>query len=225
MFILNGNKISTFQERFSLLVNGSPKTASQIAASLHVAKQTVSMWLSGARSPKTPTIETIAYHFEVNPLWLCGFDVPRSIPSMPDDFPYEEYGLLPMPKMRRIPLLGDIACGVPILAEENHECSIDIPEHIDADFSLRCKGDSMVDARIFNGDIVYIRQQSDVNDGEIAAVLIDGEATLKRVYKIGRNRLELRAENRAVSPMRYEGEALNSISILGKAVYFTSVVK
>lgn len=81
---------------------------------------------------------------------------------------------------------------------------MDMDESVHADFCLRCKGDSMINARIFDGDIVYIRQQDDVENGEIAAVVIDGEATLKRVYKYP-NRLELRAENPTFPVINIEG--------------------
>lgn len=129
----------------------------------------------------------------------------------------------PMPQLREIPLLGSIACGEPILAQENIEEQLVIPAHIHADFALRCKGDSMVNARIYDGDIVYIRQQPDVEDGEIAAVLIDDEATLKRVYKFA-GRVQLRAENPRYRPMEYSAEDYKTVRVLGKAVAFTAPV-
>ena len=89
--------------------------------------------------------------------------------------------LVPMPTMHTIPLIGSIACGDPITAVENHEGEVNIPDNIHADFALRCKGDSMINARLFDGDIVYIRAQTTVDNGQIAAVIVDGEATLKRV--------------------------------------------
>lgn len=88
-------------------------------------------------------------------------------------------GFVPMPETRKIPLLGSIACGEPILDKQNIEEYISIPKHLQGDFTLTCRGDSMINARIFDGDIVYIRQQETVENGEIAAVLIDNEATLK----------------------------------------------
>lgn len=129
----------------------------------------------------------------------------------------------PLPKMKKVPLLGTIVCGEPILAEENIEDYINMPEDAKGTFALRCKGDSMINARIFDGDIVYIREQPDVENGEIAAVLIDNEATLKRVYKY-ENRIELRPENPTFKVLNYENEELNSIRILGKAVGFYSKV-
>lgn len=132
--------------------------------------------------------------------------------------------IISLPKTKKVPLLGNIACGEPILAEENIEDFIRLDKDIPADFALRCKGDSMINARIFDGDIVYIRQQPDVENGEIAAVLINNEATLKRVYKYP-HRVELRAENPTVKPFEYVDEEINSIRILGKAVAFTSTVR
>lgn len=131
--------------------------------------------------------------------------------------------IMPMPKTYKIPLLGTIACGEPILAAENIEDEVEIPEHIHADFALRCKGDSMINARIHDGDIVYIRQQPAVNNGEIAAVLIDDEATLKRVY-VHSDHVVLQPENPSFDPLVYFGEAMEQIRILGKAVGFTSLL-
>lgn len=132
--------------------------------------------------------------------------------------------IIPMPEMRKIPLIGSIACGAPILAEEHIEEYIDIPRHIHAEFALTCKGDSMINARIFDGDVVYIRQQETVDNGEIAAVLIDGEATLKRV-RLFDDHISLEPENPQYRPLVYWGEEMNSVRILGKAVAFTSAIR
>lgn len=130
--------------------------------------------------------------------------------------------IIPMPQMNKIPLLGTIACGTPILAVENVEEEVFIPENIKADFALRCKGDSMIGAEIYDGDIVYIRRQEEVIDGQIAAVLIEDEATLKRVYyDRDANEIRLAAENPKVKTLLYQGESLNHIKILGKAVGLT----
>lgn len=140
-----------------------------------------------------------------------------------DGFDIYPDNIIPLPKMKKVPLLGTIACGEPILAEENIEDYINMPEKTKGTFALRCKGDSMINARIFDGDIVFIREQPDVESGEIAAVLIDNEATLKRVYKY-ENRIELRPENPTHKVYNYEGEEINKIRIIGKAVGFYSSV-
>jgi len=130
-------------------------------------------------------------------------------------------GLRPLPKQRKIPILGTIACGAPILAQEHIEGYTSLPEDIKADFALVCKGDSMTGARIFDGDLVYIRQQEQVENGQIAAVLIDGEATLKRI-RIYADSLCLQPENPKYAPRIFWGEEMNSLTILGRAVAFTS---
>lgn len=132
--------------------------------------------------------------------------------------------ILPLPSSKAYPLLGDIACGTPILAEENIAEYIQFPDALNADFCLRCKGDSMIEARIHDGDIVFIRQQPEVENGEIAAILIGDETTLKRVYRSG-DTLTLMAANSTYPPMVYTGEQLTSVRILGKAVNFLSTVK
>ena len=132
--------------------------------------------------------------------------------------------IIPMPEMRKIPLLGRIACGAPILAEEHIEEYIDIPKNIHADFALTCQGDSMINARIFDGDIVYIRQQDTVDSGEIAAVLIDNDATLKRI-RIYEDHVSLEPENPQYRPIVLWGEEMNAVRILGKAIAFTSSVR
>lgn len=131
--------------------------------------------------------------------------------------------IIPMPEMRKIPLVGTIACGTPILADQNIEEYVSIPRNITADFALTCKGDSMINARIFDGDVVYIRQQPTVDSGEIAAVLIESEATLKRVQLFD-DHIILQPENPMYKPLAFWGEEMNTVRILGKAVAFTSAV-
>jgi len=133
---------------------------------------------------------------------------------------HELLGLQPMPRFREIPIVGTIACGAPILAQEHIEGYTTVPQEIHADFALVCKGDSMVGARIFDGDMVYIRQQETVENGEIAAVLIDGEATLKRVRCYG-DRISLEPENPLYRPIILWDEEMNRVRILGKAIAFT----
>lgn len=124
-------------------------------------------------------------------------------------------------RTKQIPLLGTIAAGQPIYADEDIKYCLQVTDDIDADFCLKVKGDSMINARIHDGDIVFVRKQPDVLDGEIAAVLIDDEATLKRVYKMP-GRVQLRAENPKYAPMDfYESEGKN-VTILGKAIAFQS---
>ena len=127
-------------------------------------------------------------------------------------------------QLKRFPLLGEIACGEPIFAQEDRETFLIADAEIAADFCLLARGDSMIGARIYDGDAVFIRSQPMVENGEIAAVIIDDEATLKRVYYDREHaRLQLVPENPAYSPLVYVGEELDNIRILGKAVGFMSI--
>ena len=157
----------------------------------------------------------LAEALRTTPAYLMGWESESASPPS---------NIIPMPEMRKIPLVGTIACGLPILAQENIEDYVSIPKDMAGDFALTCKGDSMINARIFDGDIVYIRQQDTVDSGEIAAVLIDGEATLKRV-RLFDDHISLEPENPMYKPLVYWNEEMNDIRILGKAVAFTSTVR
>ncbi len=142
-----------------------------------------------------------------------------------DDMPIDSgANIIVFPAMKKLPLIGAIACGAPILAQEHIEDYVDTPLHINADFALLCKGDSMINARIFDGDVVYIRQQETVENGEVAAVLIDNEATLKRVY-LFTDHIVLEPANPMYKPLAYWNEEMNTVRILGKAVAFVSTVR
>lgn len=134
----------------------------------------------------------------------------------PDNKPPIPAGFQPLPKRDRIPRVGQIACGTPILAEENVEAYDEVPSEWHADFTLLCQGDSM-EPKIKNGDVVAIHCQPMVENGEVAAVLIDGEATLKRVFLFD-DHIELRAENPTFPTILRIGEDMNTITIEGKAV-------
>lgn len=123
------------------------------------------------------------------------------------------------PNTKRVPRLGTIACGEPMLAVEEAEEYDEVPDWTKADFTLMCKGDSMIGARIYDGDIACIRRQPTVENGEIAAVLIEDEVTLKRFEKIGSTVL-LKPENPRYQTMVFTGDSAKSIRILGKATYF-----
>lgn len=128
--------------------------------------------------------------------------------------------------VQSLPLLGNISCGNPILADEHIELYVELTTKIKADFCLKAKGDSMINARIHDGDIVFIRKQDTVENGEIAAVIIGDEATLKRVfYYPDEGKLVLQSENPKYEPFVYIGDELNTVKILGKAVAFQSDIR
>lgn len=122
---------------------------------------------------------------------------------------------------KKVPLLGTIAAGEPIFAEENYDAYIEVENGAPIDFCLKVKGDSMIDARICDGDIVFIRQQPEVENGEIAAVIIDDEVTLKRFYR-NNGGVILKPENGKYQPRFYNERNFKDIRILGKAVFFQS---
>lgn len=187
-------------------------TQRQLADKINVSNTSISNWELCVSTPDPDTIQNLCWALDVQPNYF--FD--SSFSTIP--------GVIPMPEMRKIPLIGSIACGKPILADEHIEEYIDIPKHVAANFALTCKGDSMINARIYDGDVVYIRQQDTVENGQIAAVLIDGEATLKRV-KLHPDRIILEPENPMYDPLVYRNEEMNSVRILGKAVAFTSAIR
>lgn len=190
-------------------------TLEEVGDYVGVGKSTVRKWEHGdIENMKRDKIALLSKILKLSPLTFITGEVEYGTPD----------NIIPLPKMKKIPLLGTIACGEPILAAENIEALINADENLNADFALRCNGDSMINARIFDGDIVYIREQPDVEDGEIAAVLIGEEATLKRVYKYP-SKVVLRPENPLYDDMIYSKEEMNEVRILGKAVAFLSAVR
>lgn len=176
-----------------------------------VTDKAVSTWEAGLKTPRMGAIEKMAAHFGV-PKSAILDDAPiYTTPTIPAGFE-------PLPEMTTIPLVGSIACGTPITAEENIEARIGIPAAWNADFALTCKGDSMA-PKICDGDIVCIRKQQEVENGEIAAVRIGEEATLKRFYRQGDTVL-LQAENPTFTTLVYANHQLDEIAIEGKAVGF-----
>ena len=203
----------------ALLIRGMKQV--DLCALTGIPKSAVSQYLKGSFEPKQNRLHKIAIALNVSEAWLMGLDVP-----MERDFNINESAnnILPLPKLKKLPRLGTIACGEPILAEENIEEYDSVPENINCDFTLKCKGNSMIGARIYDGDIVYIRQQSYVDNGEIAAVIIGNEATLKRVYKY-QNKIVLQPENPEYEPLVFINEEMNQVQIIGKAVCFTSMIR
>ena len=164
--------------------------------------------------PVVPSLETIkavsnAIGMDFNDV-IATLDSNQPV-AIREDKPPIPAGFEPLPEMATIPLVGYIACGTPILAEQNIEARIGVPALWRADFALTCHGDSMA-AMIQDGDIVCIRKQPEVENGEIAAVRIGEEATLKRFYRQG-DTVMLQAENPAFSPLVYTRDQLNEITI------------
>lgn len=206
------NELKLFGQRLHEIREERNLTTRELGEMLGTTAATISRYETGVHDPKRVFIQQTASILNVNPAWLMGANVDKHIESDESTF-------------KRIPVLGTIAAGQPILAEEHIEGYEFVPERSNLDFCLRVKGDSMINARIYDGDIVYIRKQSEVENGEIAAVIIDGEsATLKRVYKINGSVI-LRPENHNYKEMVFNKKDFKEINILGKAIFFKSEVR
>lgn len=164
-------------------------------------------------------IIAFAEALDTTPGYLMGW---TDIPSSPENETKHFDNIFPI-SIKKFPLLGEIACGEPIFANEDRESYVLSGTEIDADFCLKAKGDSMIGARIFDGDVVFIKETEIVDNGEIAAIVIDDEVLLKRFYYFpGESLLTLQSENPKYPPKNYTHEQLDHIRVLGKAVAFQS---
>lgn len=157
-------------------------------------------------------IEEISALTGVSPAYIMGWET--------NQLPSEVIKL----QTKNLPILGSVACGKPIF-DPSDGVQIKVPSSFHADFGLYARGDSMIGADIHDGDLVFFIQQSMVDNGQIAAVFIDDEVTLKRVYYQKGERLVLQAENASVPPIVIEGSDLNSVHIVGRAIAKQSIVK
>jgi repressor LexA len=194
-------------------------SAEKVAERLGVSPATIYRYEKGdIEKVPVDSLAELAKILQTTPAYLMGWEEqPTPKPTSPAPIPP---GFIPMPKMKKVPLIGAIACGDPITALQNREGDVDVPENVRCDFALKCHGDSMVGAGIHDGDVVYIHIQPEVENGEIAAVRIGDEATLKRVYYSG-DTLTLMPANAAYAPLVYTGETLNEVKIEGRAVGWT----
>ena len=202
-------------ETLKHLRNQKHITQEQLAKIIGVERSTIGKYETGTR-PSTEILALLSDYFGVTIDFLLGRESDTA-PTVENIFPVTK---------RKIPLLGEIACGQPIYADEDRENYVMVGTDLDIDFCLRAKGDSMIGARIMDGDIVFSKSASTVNNGEIAAVIIEDEATLKRVYYYPeKGKLVLAAENPRYEPLVFVGEELNQIRIIGRAVAFQSDVR
>jgi repressor LexA len=191
-------------------------TLDDLAERVGTSKQTIHRYENGIITNVPPEkVESLAVALGTTPQELMGWEEEIAVPCK---------NVMPV-SVKQLPVLGDIACGMPIYAEERHESFVTVADQLDADFCLKAHGDSMTGARIFDGDVVFIRSQATVENGEIAAVIINDEATLKRVYYYpNEGKLVLSPENPRYAPLVYIGRELEAVKIIGKAIAFQSFI-
>lgn len=192
-------------------------TQEELAHKLGMQKSAIAKYESGrVENIKRSVLAKMAELLECSPAYLMGWDDEQPLPQFSNIFPISK---------KRIPFLGQIACGEPSFCNEDRESYVVAGADVRADFCLKARGDSMTGARIMDGDIVFIRKDAEIVNGQIYAVEIDDEATLKRVYyDEAAQELRLLAENPKYPTMVYSGERLAHVHVLGKAIAFQSDV-
>lgn len=222
-------KYSETARRLSSALNKRNMRAQDLANATGLNKASISQYVNGSHAPSNISAGKMAKVLNVSPLWLMGFDVPEreeksdSLSRTPED-----YGLTRLSDVHKkpIPMLGTVACGTPIFANEEHDSYVLADEDIDADYCLTAKGDSMINARIYDGDLIFVKQCSHVENGEIAVVAIGDEVTLKRVYFYPEtSTLQLIAENPKYAPLIYRDDELDGVYVIGKALFFQSLIR
>lgn len=191
-----GVAIKTRREQLEL-------TQQQVADYVGVSKSAVSRWESGdVANMGIDKLSKLSEVLSVSPLDIINETelTLRIVPNKNNTVP--------------VPLLGSIAAGSPILAEQNIEDYFNLDKKIKADFCLRIKGDSMININIMDGDIVFIKKQEDLENGEVGAVLVDDSATLKRFYRMN-GEVYLQSENPTYKPIVLSG---GEVMVLGKMV-------
>ena len=204
--------MNDFRSRLALVMAEKNIKAAELSRLTGISKPRLSQYKNGVYVPKADAICAIARALGVSEAYLLGTT----------DIPEARSG----GKYKVLPVVGQIACGYPVFASEEDGGTVYTDADTDADFCLIAKGDSMKDARINSGDTVFIKKADTVNNGEIAAIIINDEATLKRVYYYPESsKLMLISENSNYEPMVYCGEELEKIHIIGRAVAFKSEIR
>ena len=179
---------------------------------VRIGNNDINQYIKGKASPNQDRLTILSKALKIPEVWLLGYDVPIKLPDNISGI-----------STQQIPMIGDIACGSPIFAEQEYDSYVAVDSEVECDFCLRAKGLSMTGDHIYPGDIVFIKRQDMVENGEIAAVIIDDEATLKRVYYYkDKNLIIFRSSNPEYKDIVYNNSDLDLIYILGKAVAFTS---
>lgn len=180
----------------------------ELATILNVSESTVGKWLLKKSVPRMGVIEKISNYFNIEKSELI--ENKNDLSNIP--------GIKIIKKFVTVPLLGEIACGEPIFCNQNYDNLFQIDEDLaQPDFSLTARGDSMIDVGIHDGDIVFFRNTPLVENGKIAAVIIDNTTTLKRFFK-SEHEIILQPENKEYSPIIIREDDGQEVRVLGEMV-------
>lgn len=209
-----GARIKSLREKKNI-------SQTNLAKYIHASKQTVFKYENDIiTNIPMDKIKSIASILGVSPSYLMGWENESNEKNL---IGYDNISAV---STQHVPMLGYIACGKPIYANEDRESYVLCGTRIKADFCLTCKGDSMIGAGIHDGSIVFCRKQDIVNNGEIAAIIIGDEVTLKRFYYYPEKaKLVLQSENPKYEPFVYVKEELNEIKVLGKAIAYQNDIR
>ena len=220
--------MSTLAQRISDRRKELGMTQEELAKKLgYKTKSTISRIESGDNDIPLNKVVAFADALQTTRAYIMGWDdTPAPVYSkcaLPEIPPYD--GISPV-AVKRLPVLGSIACGEPIFMNEEMDIYVDVGANVHADFILKASGDSMINARIHDGDLVFIQATPQVENGQIAAVAVGDEATLKRFYYYPEaQQICLQAENPVYAPMIFIGEQLQEVRVLGRAIAFQSDVR
>ena len=183
-----------------------------------IGKSAISQYLSGKVTPKQDKIYKLAQALKVNESWLMGYDEPMEHPPAPasDDLP-DLPNIFPI-QTKKVPLLGTIATGVPIYADENFDGYRECTEDVDADFCLKIQGDSMIGANIQDGCLILVNPNTEVRSGDIAYVRWNDRCSVKGIIFYNDGRVELRPANKDFSSIWIQRDEVEFLTILGKVV-------
>lgn len=217
-FMLEDKEKKIFSQNLNFYMNKFGKSQADIVSDLGINKSTISTWCKGVKMPRMGTIQVLAEYFGVKKA-----DLVEEKDSFDNDIDLATISGIKMIHHKKYQMLGSIACGAPSYATEDFAESVELCSDVDADFVLVAKGDSMINARIGDGDYVFIKAQPDVRNGQIAAVIIGEEATLKRIYK-KQDYIMLQAENPKYEPIIITKDNAENVRIIGRAIAFQSNV-
>lgn len=213
---INSDIRKIFSENLRSLLEASGKSQAELARHMGLATASVNDWVRGKKMPRMDKIDHICAFFAVKRSVLL--ERHNDLSDMKKVFTLPNY--VPLQK-KKIPLLGKVAAGEPIYADEHIEEYLPVNEDVHADFALRIQGDSMINAGIEDGNIVFVKKQDEVEQGQIAVVLREDSATVKRFYRT-ENMIQLISENPKYPPIIIQESDFQNVRILGRV---TAVLK